>query len=77
MWKEHIVLRKWNAIPIQFELRGFIFDNKMTALCQYYDEVVYPELVENQEKISKLVLNFFDQVKDKVPIEPKVCCIHK
>jgi len=71
IWKEHIVLRKWNSIPLQYELRAFIYNNTMTALCQYYDEVVYPELVANKEIITRLVLDFFSKVKDDVPIHPK------
>jgi len=70
-WSETIVLRKWCNIPIKFELRGFVMDNKLTALCQYYDEVYYPELFENKEKIEKIVLSFFESVKDKIPITPK------
>lgn len=72
MWKEHLVIRKWNPIPIEYELRAFIFDNKMAALCQYYDEVLYPGLLENTDLISKLVREFFEKIKDLVPIHPKV-----
>jgi hypothetical protein len=57
-----VVLRKWQSIPIQYELRGFIFNDKLAALCQYYDEVVYPDLVENREEIVSLALEFFEKV---------------
>lgn len=70
-WKEHIVLREWVDIPIQYEFRGFVYDNRLTALCQYYDEVLYTDLVTNKDKIQSLVLNFFEKIKDDVPITPK------
>lgn len=28
---EHIVLRKWQDIPIAFEFRGFVFNNKLAG----------------------------------------------
>jgi len=71
IWKENIVLRRWYDIPIEYEFRGFVFDNKLTGLCQYYDEVVYPEVVKNKELIKDLVLNFFEESKSSVPITPK------
>jgi len=71
IWKEHIVLRKWYDIPIEFEFRGFVYDNKLTGLCQYYSEILFPVLVENKQKIQTLVLDFFELIKDKLPIEPK------
>jgi len=71
VWKEQIVLRKWCDVAIQFEFRGFVYGNKLTGLCQYYDEVCYMDLVENKEKIKDLVLEFFEEVKERIPIEPK------
>jgi len=71
IWKENIVIRQWCSIPIQFELRGFVFDNKLSGLCQYYDEVYYPELFTNKDLIVKIVLDFFDSVKNVIPITPK------
>lgn len=65
------MLREWVDIPIEFEFRGFVYDNKLTALCQYYDEVCYPELLEKKTAIEDAILSFFEQVKDRVPITPK------
>lgn len=49
----------------------------MTGLCQYYDEVLYPDLVNNKDLILKLVTDFFNLTKDKVPINPKVWIFKK
>lgn len=70
-WKEQIVLRRWCDVPVRYEFRGFIFDGKLTALCQYYNEVVCPELIEHKDKIEKLVLDFAPQIIDRIPITPK------
>jgi hypothetical protein len=71
VWKEHIVLRKWQDIPIAYEFRGFVFNDKLSGLCQYYDEILYKEVVDNYEKIESLILNFFKKVKNLVPLTPK------
>jgi len=71
IWNKHIVIRQWCPIPIQYELRGFVYNNTLTGLCQYYDEVFYPELLEHKDLIQKIVLDFFDSVKDLIPINPK------
>jgi hypothetical protein len=70
-WKVQIVLRRWCDLPVRFEFRGFVFDNKLTALCQYYNEVVCPDVIVNKEKIQHLIQNFFEQVRDRIPITPK------
>lgn len=70
-WKQQIVLRRWCDVPIRFELRGFVYDNKLTALCQYYNEVVCTELLENKDRIQRLVLDFFEQIRDRMPLTPK------
>jgi len=70
-WTKNIVIRQWCPIPIQYELRGFVYNNTLTGLCQYYDEVFYPELLEHKDLIKKIVLDFFESVKDLIPINPK------
>jgi len=71
IWQENIVIRQWCPIPILYELRGFVYNNTLTGLCQYYDEVFYPELLEHKDLIQKIVLDFFDSVKNLIPINPK------
>jgi len=43
----------------------------MTALCQYYDEVMYDDLVQHKSEILSLVQELFEKVKSRVPITPK------
>jgi len=74
-WKEQIVLRRWTDVPVWFEMRGFVFDGKLTSLCQYYNEVVCQEVLENKDKIEKLILDFAQKIIPQIPITPKEYCI--
>jgi len=58
-------------IPIEFEFRAFIVDNKFRAMCQYYHYIFFPSLVENKDKINELVLQKWNEIKDLVPMNPK------
>ena len=69
-WTQHIVLRKWISIPPQFELRAFVFDRKLTALSQYYDNAYFTELVEHKERMLEVVQQCFEAIKDKCPVTP-------
>eukprot|EP01125_Pyxidicula_operculata_P011479 TRINITY_DN375_c1_g1_i1.p2 TRINITY_DN375_c1_g1~~TRINITY_DN375_c1_g1_i1.p2 ORF type:complete len:344 (-),score=70.84 TRINITY_DN375_c1_g1_i1:71-1102(-) len=71
VWNEKLIIRKWCSVPIKYELRGFVIDNKLTGLCQYYDEIFYHQLYDNKDKIQNLVLGFFDTIKNIIPITPK------
>ena len=69
-WTQHIVLRQWITIPPHYELRAFVFDRKLTALCQYYDNVYFAELVEQKDLILEVVQKCFEDMKDICPVEP-------
>ena len=34
-WSQHVVLREFVTIPTQYEMRAFVYDRRLTALCQY------------------------------------------
>jgi hypothetical protein len=69
-WSQHIVLRPWLAIPTEHEFRAFVFDGKLTGLCQYFSSVHFPGLVEKKAKIESLVIDFFSQIQSQIPISP-------
>lgn len=58
-----IALRSWvpgmNDQPWN-EYRAFVFENKLTAASQYDHLCYYPQVVENGEKISRVLRSFFD-----------------
>jgi hypothetical protein len=35
-WDQQFVLRSWHDIPIQHEVRAFIYNDTLTCMCQYY-----------------------------------------
>jgi len=70
-WTQDFVVRKFVAIPIEYEFRGFVVNNQLRAMCQYYHWIYFPTLVENKEKLNSIILKKFEEIKDKVPIESK------
>lgn len=70
IWNQHIVLREWVSIPTYCELRAFVMDRKITGLCQYYTSVYFPELVAEKEKMLRIAMACFQDIKDKLKIDP-------
>lgn len=62
LWSQHIVLRRWVDIPSFCEVRGFVYDARLTALSQYFSGVFFPELVRCKERIMQLVVGVFQQI---------------
>ncbi|KAH3743923.1 cell division cycle protein 123-like [Pelomyxa schiedti] len=70
-WKQNFVLRDWVPIPIGLEIRGFVMNNSLTALSQYYHYCYWPILAENKLRVLNMVRNFFETVKNVVPVADK------
>jgi hypothetical protein len=70
-WSQHFIVRKFVPIPIEFEFRAFVVNNQLRGMCQYYHYIYFPTLVENKEKISNLILQKFEEMKETVPIRDK------
>jgi len=70
-WSQHFIVRKFVKIPIEYEFRAFIVDNELKAMCQYYHYIFFPTLVQNKDRIEKLILTKFDEIKSKVPFIEK------
>jgi len=67
-WSQHIVLRPWADIRTEQEFRAFVIGGRITAVCQYFSSVFYPAIAERKDEIRALISNFFEQIRDKVPI---------
>jgi hypothetical protein len=50
---------------------GFVYNNELTALCQYYHYCFFPSLVTNKGLVLSLVHEFFERIKNVVPLNPK------
>lgn len=69
-WSQHIVLREWVTIPTHHEFRGFVIDNELTALSQYFSGAYFPELVERKDRMLELVRSCFVDIRDRVGLDP-------
>ena len=66
-WNQHVILREWVSVPIWCEFRGFIYHNKLTALCQYYHHVFFPELIEKKALFLEKINSFLQQTQHLFP----------
>ena len=65
-WEENFVVRKWHNIAVDMEFRGFVFGGKMVALSQYNHMFVSPRVVENKDYLLKIILDCFNEVKQRL-----------
>ena len=64
-----IVVRSFVAdVTSKTEFRGFVWNQKFTCVGQYYHQLVFPEVIENQQVIAKDLQDFFEKVKPHVPV---------
>lgn len=49
------------------EFRGFVNNKSLNAVSQYISFAYSQELFDRKEEISKLLLDFFETIKDKIP----------
>jgi len=61
-----IAVRKWHYIDPQWEFRGFVYNNKLTALTQYFSYCYFPEVAGAKQETEKKILDFFDTIKGKI-----------
>jgi hypothetical protein len=71
-WSQCVVLREWVEIPLYFEMRGFVYDRKLTALSQYYSVSVYDEILTQASKLEEKIRDFVAQIGPLLPCEAVV-----
>eukprot|EP01090_Pellita_catalonica_P000119 TRINITY_DN10087_c0_g1_i1.p1 TRINITY_DN10087_c0_g1~~TRINITY_DN10087_c0_g1_i1.p1 ORF type:complete len:365 (-),score=63.79 TRINITY_DN10087_c0_g1_i1:6-1100(-) len=54
-----VIIREWKEILIQHEFRGFVTNNKLNALSQYFDVCYFPDLVRDKADIAEKIQTFF------------------
>ena len=64
-----IVLRKWVEIKKFEEFRLFIINKKLVGISQYYYKTYFKELVENFKYYQDTILEYYNKVKDIIPLE--------
>ena len=65
-----LLLRAQMRIPTFCELRAFVMDGKLTALCQYYNGAFFEKVQKHKEHMLKLVQKLWEEIKNKIPLSP-------
>eukprot|EP01127_Copromyxa_protea_P021175 TRINITY_DN720_c0_g1_i1.p1 TRINITY_DN720_c0_g1~~TRINITY_DN720_c0_g1_i1.p1 ORF type:complete len:189 (+),score=38.22 TRINITY_DN720_c0_g1_i1:1140-1706(+) len=65
----NVIIRNWVAIPIDYEFRCFFTKKKINAISQYFNNCYFQSVVENKELLERLMLEKWEEVKDKIPFE--------
>ncbi|KAJ6530819.1 hypothetical protein DFH09DRAFT_934089 [Mycena vulgaris] len=48
-WEQNVILRKWEAVPIDMEFRTFVSNGRMTAISQYAYQLCSPRLKDTAQ----------------------------
>eukprot|EP01097_Dermamoeba_algensis_P006620 TRINITY_DN4127_c0_g1_i1.p1 TRINITY_DN4127_c0_g1~~TRINITY_DN4127_c0_g1_i1.p1 ORF type:complete len:395 (+),score=78.24 TRINITY_DN4127_c0_g1_i1:45-1187(+) len=68
VWRTQIVLRKWeNRLREDFEFRGFVCNNQLTALSQYNHYCVFPHLLKWKSVIQEKINRKWAEVQELIP----------
>jgi len=62
-WNLKLIVREFVDLPIEGELRGFVHNNQLNAVSQYYTDAYFEWLHKNKENVARRVREFFDIVK--------------
>jgi hypothetical protein len=65
-WNMNIVVREWNNIYPQYEFRGFVYKNQLTAITHYYKFLYVEEIKQNKEDIEDMIKDYFEKMKHKL-----------
>lgn len=57
-----LYIREYAEFPIEAELRGFVYDRKLTALTAYHDHLYVPFIDENADEIREKAGEFVSDV---------------
>lgn len=57
-----VAVRKFQYFPLDFELRAFVYQGRLTAITQYNPFIYFPALVARKATIQQLVNQFIEQV---------------
>lgn len=63
------LFREFKPVSSQFEFRAFVYDSKLTAVSQYFDQTCYSQCVEHRELIAKLLNEFYLRLKPSLEFD--------
>lgn len=62
-----LVLRRWDErVDPLFEVRAFVCRGRVTAITQYYETCMVPQLLQNRMLISRLVIEAVERVHSRI-----------
>ncbi|MCY3414165.1 MAG: hypothetical protein INQ03_21145 [Candidatus Heimdallarchaeota archaeon] len=64
-----LIIRQWKEMRLEHEFRGFVYDNTLTALTQYFHYCYFPGLKDKMGDIQRRVTKLFEEFKDKVDMD--------
>jgi len=65
-----IAIREWiDNTNLDHEFRTFVYQRKITAICQYCDIIYFPQLVKYKDEIQRRIVQLFDTVKNILPFD--------
>lgn len=60
IFNQSIILREWDDnLFVMNEFRGFVYNNQLTAISQYHDNIRHSKIVDNKENIQKYIFNYW------------------
>lgn len=72
-WSMQMVVREWEDIEPELELRAFVSQGRLTGFTQYHRNCFVPSLWQHRETVKQLVLEEFQKVhplvSDMIPQE--------
>lgn len=57
-----IVVREWASIPLCFEFRAFVYQNKLTAVSQYFTQLYFPTLATLRDQLQSEITEFWHKI---------------
>lgn len=64
-----VVAREWDdEVRLEREFRTFVVDGKLTAISQYDDQLAYPFVIANQEKIVAVIVDCLARAELQIKI---------
>eukprot|EP01130_Rhizamoeba_saxonica_P011128 TRINITY_DN460_c0_g1_i2.p1 TRINITY_DN460_c0_g1~~TRINITY_DN460_c0_g1_i2.p1 ORF type:complete len:266 (+),score=54.56 TRINITY_DN460_c0_g1_i2:190-987(+) len=68
-WNLKVVIREFVPMPIDGEYRGFVYNNQLNAVSQYYADSYFPSIKQEEKSIVDNIKKFFLVVRDKIKLD--------
>eukprot|EP01125_Pyxidicula_operculata_P021152 TRINITY_DN8049_c0_g1_i1.p1 TRINITY_DN8049_c0_g1~~TRINITY_DN8049_c0_g1_i1.p1 ORF type:complete len:375 (-),score=73.03 TRINITY_DN8049_c0_g1_i1:15-1139(-) len=66
-WNLKLIFREYQDMPIQGEFRGFVHQNSLNAITQYYTDCYFPLLVKLKDRLSESILKYYNsEIKEEL-----------